>query len=288
MLLAGSWLLAVAAFKLGDALASKMIGPLLKDGGMSLTDIGVLTGSKVLAEELLRAQAKRNRALVRNLTKDGRVIWCEWYNSAFFDAAGRLASVLSFAEDVTARVEAEEQLQKLAVNDALTGLPNRNSLANRLEHAILRVNRSGDRVALLFIDLDRFKNVNDTMGHDAGDHLLVEVADRLRGIVRATDTVARLGGWMPTGSSLHALRASMILRISSRVVSSCSRADASASRSCASSSAESTAVGVGTGGWETVRSMEAPAGTDAPLNAQHASLPVGAAASVTTRATIAS
>jgi GGDEF domain-containing protein len=96
------------------------------------------------------------------------VIWCEWYNSAFFDESGRIASILSFAEDITARLDAEEALRQAAVQDALTGLPNRNSLAARLEHAILRVNRSGDRLALLFIDLDRFKKVNDTLGPPGG------------------------------------------------------------------------------------------------------------------------
>jgi diguanylate cyclase (GGDEF)-like protein len=98
------------------------------------------------------------------------------------------------AEDVTARVDAEEQLRQAAVHDALTGLPNRNSLATRLEHAIVRVNRSGDRLALLFIDLDRFKKVNDTLGHAAGDEVLRQAAARIRACVRQVDTVARLGG----------------------------------------------------------------------------------------------
>jgi diguanylate cyclase (GGDEF)-like protein len=111
-----------------------------------------------------------------------------------FDEHGRFASILSMAEDVTARVDAEEQLQKAAVHDALTGLPNRNSLAARLEHAIVRVNRSGDRIALLFIDLDRFKKVNDTLGHAAGDEVLRQAAARIRACVREVDTVARLGG----------------------------------------------------------------------------------------------
>ncbi len=142
----------------------------------------------------LRGGAKRNRMLAHNLTKDGRAIWCEWYNSAFFDAEGRLLSILSLAQDVTARVEAEEQLRQAAVHDALTGLPNRNSLAARLEHAIVRVNRSGDRLALLFIDLDRFKKVNDTLGHAAGDEVLRQAAARIRACVREADTVARLGG----------------------------------------------------------------------------------------------
>ncbi|HUP97737.1 MAG TPA: diguanylate cyclase [Usitatibacter sp.] len=147
-----------------------------------------------LIAELAEGRARRNRMLTRNHTKDGRAIWCEWYNSAFFDGEGRLASILSLAEDVTARVDAEEQLKQAAVHDALTGLPNRNSLASRLEHAIVRVNRSGDRLALLFIDLDRFKKVNDTLGHAAGDEVLRQAAGRIRACVREVDTVARLGG----------------------------------------------------------------------------------------------
>jgi len=149
---------------------------------------------QALTRELVTGAVPRNRMLARNNTKDGRTVWCQWYNSAVFDEHGRFASILSMAEDVTARVDAEEQLQKAAVHDALTGLPNRNSLAARLEHAILRVNRSGDRIALLFIDLDRFKKVNDTLGHAAGDEVLRQAAARIRACVREVDTVARLGG----------------------------------------------------------------------------------------------
>ena len=149
---------------------------------------------KGLTRELAQGRERRNRMLSRNNTKDGRVIWCQWYNSASYDEAGRLTSILSLAEDVTARMEAEEQLRQAAVHDALTGLPNRNSLAARLEHAIMRVNRSGDRLALLFIDLDRFKKVNDTLGHAAGDEVLRQAAARIRACVREVDTVARLGG----------------------------------------------------------------------------------------------
>jgi diguanylate cyclase (GGDEF)-like protein/PAS domain S-box-containing protein len=167
--------------------------------GKSSLDIGFVHRDsaeivKSLTGELLQGRARRNRMLSRNVTRDGRAIWCEWYNSAFFDGDGRLASILSFAEDVTARVESEEQLKQAAVHDALTGLPNRNSLASRLEHAIVRVNRSGDRIALLFIDLDRFKKVNDTLGHAAGDEVLRQAAARIRACVREVDTVARLGG----------------------------------------------------------------------------------------------
>src|SRR5438132_3263154 len=147
-----------------------------------------------LTRELIEGRARRNRMLARNHTKDGRAIWCEWYHSGFFDESGTLASILSLAEDVTARIDAEEQLRQAAVHDALTGLPNRNSLASRLEHAIVRLNRSGDRLALLFIDLDRFKKVNDTLGHAAGDEVLRQAAARIRACVREVDTVARLGG----------------------------------------------------------------------------------------------
>jgi diguanylate cyclase (GGDEF)-like protein/PAS domain S-box-containing protein len=153
-----------------------------------------LENIRALTRELADGHAKRNRMLSRNVTKDGRTIWCQWYNSAFFDESGKFASILSMAEDVTARVDAEEQLRQAAVHDALTGLPNRNSLAARLEHAILRVNRSSDRLALLFIDLDRFKKVNDTLGHAAGDEVLRQAAARIRACVREVDTVARLGG----------------------------------------------------------------------------------------------
>jgi diguanylate cyclase (GGDEF)-like protein/PAS domain S-box-containing protein len=147
-----------------------------------------------ITRALVQGVERRNRVLARNLTREGRAIWCEWYSSSFFDDSGRLASILSLGQDVTARVEAEEQLKQAAVHDALTGLPNRNALAARLEHALLRVNRAGDRLALLFIDLDRFKKVNDTLGHAAGDEVLRQAAARIRACVREVDTVARLGG----------------------------------------------------------------------------------------------
>src|SRR4029079_9225085 len=132
-----------------------------------------LEQSRGQTREMTEGGAKRSRMLARNVTREGRVIWCEWYNSAFFDESGRIASILSFAEDITARMDAEEALRQAAVHDALTGLPNRRALDARLEHAILRVNRSGDRLALLFIDLDRFKKVNDSVARLGGDEFVV-------------------------------------------------------------------------------------------------------------------
>ena len=97
-------------------------------------------------------------------------------------------------QDVISRIQAEERLQYLATRDALTGLPNRLLLHERLSQAIAQAKRSGHRVGVLFIDLDRFKNVNDTLGHRIGDELLKRVTASLSGALRETDLLARLGG----------------------------------------------------------------------------------------------
>jgi diguanylate cyclase (GGDEF)-like protein/PAS domain S-box-containing protein len=96
--------------------------------------------------------------------------------------------------DVTARKGLEEELRRQAFHDSLTGLANRALFADRLEHALARTHRFGQSIAVLFIDLDDFKTVNDSLGHGEGDHLLIAVAERLVGAVRAGDTIARMGG----------------------------------------------------------------------------------------------
>lgn len=110
------------------------------------------------------------------------------------DTDGSALRLVGTVLDITERKAAEHQLEFLAYHDPLTRLPNRVLLRDRLEHAIARARRSGEGVALLFIDLDRFKNVNDSLGHHAGDRLLVEVARRLACHMREDDTLARLGG----------------------------------------------------------------------------------------------
>lgn len=102
--------------------------------------------------------------------------------------------VIAVASDITERKRAEARLRDLATFDSLTQLPNRNTLLDRLGQCILQARRRGCNIAVLFLDLDRFKQINDSLGHPIGDRLLLEVAERLRHLVRDGDTVARLGG----------------------------------------------------------------------------------------------
>ena len=96
--------------------------------------------------------------------------------------------------EIVERRQAERRAKDLATRDALTGLMNRRSLTEHLEHAIARASRQAERLALLFLDMDKFKSINDTLGHDAGDELLQQMAERIRNAVRSADMVARLGG----------------------------------------------------------------------------------------------
>jgi len=106
----------------------------------------------------------------------------------------RIRGVVLNARDVTERVRLEEELTRQAFHDGLTGLANRGLFRDRLDQALARSERTRETLAVLLVDLDGFKQVNDSLGHDAGDHLLEEVARRFDGVVRANDTLARLGG----------------------------------------------------------------------------------------------
>jgi diguanylate cyclase (GGDEF)-like protein/PAS domain S-box-containing protein len=111
-----------------------------------------------------------------------------------YDDAGALAGVFVIGRDITARKIAEDALAERAVHDPLTGLANRVLLADRIQHALERLRRYPGQLAVLFFDLDRFKVINDSLGHSAGDALLAEVGRRLTEMARGSDTVARFGG----------------------------------------------------------------------------------------------
>ena len=143
---------------------------------------------------LAEGRERHATLLHRNYRKDGSVIWVEWHSSALRDESGRVISILSLAQDVSSRIQAEERLQYMATHDGLTGLPNTVLLNDRLAAALARARRAFGRVAVMFLDLDHFKDVNDTLGHRVGDALLQELARRIRGALRESDVLARISG----------------------------------------------------------------------------------------------
>lgn len=120
--------------------------------------------------------------------------WVHGLGKLEFDSEGRPLTMHGTIQDITERKQAESEIQNLAFSDPLTGLPNRRLLMDRLEQAQAATFRNGQQDALMFIDLDYFKTLNDTLGHDKGDSLLKQIAQRLTACVRDVDTIARLGG----------------------------------------------------------------------------------------------
>jgi diguanylate cyclase (GGDEF)-like protein/PAS domain S-box-containing protein len=125
---------------------------------------------------------------------DGKLHYISVSGQPIFDEKGTFTGYRGVARDVTEKKAAEERIRHLAQHDELTGLPNRTMFNQNLKHAINRALRYSRTLAILFIDLDRFKLINDTLGHEVGDRALEEIAERLRGCMRGSDTIARFGG----------------------------------------------------------------------------------------------
>jgi diguanylate cyclase (GGDEF)-like protein/PAS domain S-box-containing protein len=166
-------------------------GRLLTD----LLDPASMDDSLQLALSRLQSgEESQNRAETSFVRGDGTEVHCEWFNSALTDEGGQVTSIMALVQDVSAKIQIARQQHYLANHDSLTGLLNRAAFQGRLEQSLLQARRSAGAVALLFIDLDGFKRVNDAEGHRAGDEVLRIVAQRIASTVRVGDTLARLGG----------------------------------------------------------------------------------------------
>jgi diguanylate cyclase (GGDEF)-like protein/PAS domain S-box-containing protein len=130
----------------------------------------------------------------RNKQKNGNLYWSKMSISPVKDANGVITHFVSVSEDITNEKEAYLSIQHLAFHDPLTGLPNRRYFVDRLSHLIKMSKREQEPTALMFIDLDYFKAINDELGHEVGDLFLIEIARRLKETIRETDTIARIGG----------------------------------------------------------------------------------------------
>jgi diguanylate cyclase (GGDEF)-like protein/PAS domain S-box-containing protein len=160
-----------------------------------------LDRADVLFRDLIRGRRESFQLEARYCRKDGELVWAHVRAALERDQDGEPAFAVTMIENITQRKRAEAELirqselnQHQALHDPLTGLPNRLLFGERIEHAITHAERRDTRLAILMMDLNRFKEVNDSLGHHAGDELLKEVGERLRGALRASDTVARLGG----------------------------------------------------------------------------------------------
>lgn len=154
-------------------------------------DIAVLREN---LDRLIKNEIRNIKAEFNCVRKNNEKVWVSLIISNLIDKNGGLLNLIVQAHDITMQKKAEERLRHMAYHDPLTGLANRNQLEQFVNQILAQSRRHQQSFALIFIDLDRFKVINDTIGHEAGDLLLQIVADRIRGNTRNTDLVARLGG----------------------------------------------------------------------------------------------
>jgi diguanylate cyclase (GGDEF)-like protein/PAS domain S-box-containing protein len=159
-----------------------------------LTHVDDVARDSEYFDGIMRGESRAIAFEKRFRAKSGATIFA-WLNSAVAqDGQGQPLYLISHAVDVTERRKEQAELERLALTDTLTGLANRTLLNDRLDQALARLQRDSTCAALLLLDIDRFKLVNDSLGHQVGDALLVEVASRIEAVTRADATVARLGG----------------------------------------------------------------------------------------------
>ena len=177
--------------------AEQMYGYTAKEAiGHPITMLAPPERHAEVAQFLIRI---RNGERIQNyeterVRKDGKRLYVSLTISPIKDAAGAIRGASAIARDITDRKRAEERIRYLAQHDSLTGLPNRNLFRDRIGQVIVHARRAREQVAVLFLDLDGFKHINDSLGHQIGDRLLRMAARRLQGCLREGDTVARLGG----------------------------------------------------------------------------------------------
>ena len=156
----------------------------------------------------------------RRRTRDGRIVDVSISGAVFLDSRGHPEGYVKTLQDITERRKKDEELRFVAYHDILTGLPNRKSFYMRLDDLLLHTaRRSSDQTwALMFLDLDKFKQINDTLGHDTGDQLLRDVAERLKGCLRETDYLYRLGGDEFTVILTHLGRDIDVARVARKII----------------------------------------------------------------------
>lgn len=163
-----------------------------------LTPESAATAHEVLVHAIAAVRSGRPfpafRGELEQPCADGSTVWTEVTTSGIYNANGDFIGILGVSRDISERKEAEARISHLAHYDSLTNLPNRTLFGDRLQHALAQAGRDDSRVALMFIDLDHFKPINDSFGHAVGDLLLKEAAHRMQACLRAVDTVARIGG----------------------------------------------------------------------------------------------
>jgi diguanylate cyclase (GGDEF)-like protein/PAS domain S-box-containing protein len=167
---------------------------LIKMGVAEITHPDDLDPAASLSKEMFAGENEGYRVEKRYVTRGGATVWVQLSVSLVRDRDGTPLYSIGVIQDITERRRAEKELEFLALHDALTELPNRTLFTDRLGQAILKATRDNASFGVLVMDMDRFKEVNDSLGHQAGDLLLRQMSDRLRNTLRQADTVARLGG----------------------------------------------------------------------------------------------